>query len=208
MASEVAAASINEDSIKDFHIKSNADIARTKIAQRVLGTDTVPLSQLRTWDARATNLPGTAASDDLGYITGTLGTDSPTVQTGDLKTAGATTRYAGFQVAVPNDFEDGQTLTIEVLAGMKTTVADGSATVDLQVYRSTEDGLVGSDICATSATSINSLTAATKSFTITPASLVAGDLLDVRLACAVTDTATGTAVIGRVVAIKVRSDRR
>jgi hypothetical protein len=208
MAGEIATGSIVSGSIKNHHLGDNIDIERAKLAQRVLGVHSVPLEQLRTWDARATNLPGTAATDDLGYVTGTLGTDMPSVQTGDLKAAGATTRYAGFTVALPEDYEAGQTVVLRIVAGMKTTVADTSATVDAQVYRNAGDGTVGSDLCATAAITINSLTAADKDFTITATTLEPGDILDVRVAVAVNDAATGTAVIGRIVAIELLTDQR
>lgn len=58
--------------------------------------------------------------------------------------------------------------------------------------------MVGSDLVTTSATTINSLTAAAKEFAITPTGLVAGDELDVRVTIAITDGATATAVIGRI----------
>ena len=102
----------------------------------------------------------------------------------------------------------GKTTTLRLIAGMKTTVASSSCTIDAEVYRSDETGGVGSDICATALQSINNLTAASKDFTITPTSLVAGDMLDVRIAIATNDSATGTAVIGRLIAIKLLSDRR
>lgn len=205
---EISEGSIKTGVLKNIHCSDAMELERDKLAQRVLGTDNVPLSACRVWDAQQTLLPGTAAADDLAFVTGTLGTNMPSIQTGDLKAAGATTRYASLQAELPEDYEDGQTVTVELVAGMKTTVADVSATIDLQAYRSAEDGTVGSDLCATAAQSINSLTAATKSFTLTPTSLVAGDLLDLRIAIAVNDAATATAVIGCLYAIKVRSDRR
>lgn len=207
MANEILS-NLATESVKDRHISATAAVQRAKLEQRVLAKDNIPLTNCRVWDAVQTNLPGTAASDDLGLIVGTLGTDLPCIETGDLKNAGATTRYARLQIPVPYDYEAGETVTLRLVAGMKTTIASTTATIDAEVYRSAEDGTVGSDICATSATTINSLTEANKDFTITPTTLVAGDILDVRIAIAVNDTGTGTAVIGRLVAIKLLSDRR
>lgn len=162
---------------------------------------TVPLTQFRVHDALHTNLPGTAADDDLALATGTLGTDAPKLSAGDLKAAGATTRYGRVQVPLPPEYQDGETVTLRVSAGMETTVADTSATVDVECYEVDREGGVGSDLCTTSAQDINSLTFANADFTITPTGLSAGDLLDIRLAVAVNDAATGTAVtavIGQV----------
>jgi hypothetical protein len=151
------------------------------------------------WDALATNLPGTSATDDLALTGGTFGTGTPSIQTSDLKNAGATTRYARCTVELPPEYVAGETVTIRLHAGMITTAASASATADLEVYLSNREFLVdGSDLCATAAQSINNTTLADKDYTITATSLAPGDILDIRLAIAVSDTATATAVIGCV----------
>lgn len=205
---EVSGSRLKPGVVRAVHISGHAEISRSSMAQRVLAVQNLPLSQCRVWNARQTNLPGTASSDDLGYITGTLGTDSPSVQTSDLKNLGATTMYAGIEVEIPEDYEDGETFSIVLPAGMKTTVASTTATIDVQAYLINEDGTVSSDLCNTAAQSINNLTAAEKSFTITPDTLFAGGRLDVRIAIAVNDTGTGTAVIGALYGIKILCDRR
>jgi hypothetical protein len=179
---------------------------RTAMLQEDNAVYSVPLPLFRTWDALATNLPGTAATDDLALVTGTLGTHSPTIQAGDLKAAGATTRYARVQVPLPVEYVAGQTVTLRCKAGMNTTVADTSCTLDAQVYRVARDGTVGSDICATAATTMNSLTHADISFTITATTLGPGDLLDIRLAITCTDGATGTAVTPVIDAVEILAD--
>lgn len=166
----------------------------------------VKLTDLRVWDAFQTNLPGTAATDDLALVGGTFGTSPPVVSAGDLKAAGATTRYARFQVTLPECYDAGETVTLALYAGMATTIADTSCTIDVQCYKLDKAGAIGSDLCTTSATSINSLVLAAKSFTITPSGLVAGDTLDVRIAIACTDAATATAVTPTVAAIDLLCD--
>ena len=168
--------------------------ARSDLAQDDLAAFPIPLSALRVWDAPQTNIPDTPASDDLGLVYNTFGTAGPTVETGDLKTAGATTRRVGFQIAVPECYVPGETAQMRLKAGMKTTVADGSATIDLEVTRAAAPG---TDICATAAQSINDLVAADKTFNLTPDDLVPGELLDCVVSITVTDAASGTAVIGQ-----------
>ena len=175
----------------------------TQDSNEVYGID---LTDLRVHDAVQTALPGTSANDDLGISGNTVGTDSIHLTTGDLKAAGATTRYARFMFALPAEYEDGETVTLRLSAGMETTVADTSATIDAQAYKSDRETGVGSDICATAAQSINSLTMADKDFTITPTSLTAGDTLDIRIAVAVNDGASGTAVIANVGAVELLLD--
>lgn len=181
-------------------------VDRSDLAQDANQVYGIPLTLLRVHDALQTNLPGTSATDDLGLSTGTLGTDSPKVTTGDLKAAGATTRYARLQFALPPEYDDGNTVTVRISAGMETTVADGTATVDVEAYKCDREGAVGSDICATAAQSINSLTFANKDFTITPTGLSAGDMLDIRIAVAVNDGSTVTAVIATIGAVELLLD--
>lgn len=168
----------------------------------------IPLTFFRVWDALQTNLPGTAATDDLALITGTLGTASPIIQAGDLKAAGATTRYARVQVTLPPEYVAAETVLVRAKAGMTTTIADTSCTIDFQVYRVARDGTVGSDICATAATTINSTTHADKDFTITATTLAPGDLLDIRMAITCTDGATVTAVTPTVDQVELVLDIR
>ena len=165
----------------------------------------VPLQSLRVWDAIQTNLPGTSATDDLAYSGGTFGTDSPHITTGDVK-ASSVTRYARFVYPLPVEYQDGQTVKLRLSAGMETTVSDTSATVDVVAYRSDRETGIGSDICATAATTINSLTFANVDFTLTPTTLAAGDVLDIRIAIAVVDSATATAVIAAIGAIELLCD--
>lgn len=166
----------------------------------------VMLTSLRVWDAFHTVLPGTPANDDLGLVGGTFATAPPTISAGDLKAAGATTRYARFQVQLPECYDSGETLKLSIYAGMVTTVADTSCTVDVQCYKIDKAAGIGSDLCATAAISINSLVLAAKEFTITASGLVAGDVFDVRIAIACTDAATATAVTPTIAAIDLVCD--
>ncbi len=150
-----------------------------------------------------------ASPDDLQLTLGAFGTLPTYIGTGDVKAAGATTKYARVLLQVPLDFEANQTLTLRATAGMKTTIADGSATIDFECWRNDVDGTLGAgEMVTTSAQSINSVTAATKDFIIDPATLVAGDVLDVRVTIAVTDTATVTAVIGALWSLELLADLR
>jgi hypothetical protein len=188
---------IPSDEIVNAQINSNAGIERSKLAleEKVF---TLALETFRVHDAFQTSLPTSASSDDLGLIIGTFGTDAVVVQTSDAKNTTVTQR-ARFSVRLPESYASGQAIKIVPFAGMKTTVANGTATIDVEAYaKNTSTGLVGSDLVTTSATTINSLTAAAKEFTVTPTGLVAGDELDVRVTIAITDSATGTAVIGRI----------
>ena len=67
-------------------------INRSNLVQEDDSLFGVALDALKVWDDLNANLPGTAASDDLGIIEGTWGTDAPTVQSSDAKATTVTQR--------------------------------------------------------------------------------------------------------------------
>lgn len=170
----------------------------------------IPLTDFRVWDAMQTLLPGTPSSDDLGLVGGTFGTATPSIRTEDLKAAGATNKRARFLVQIPWEYQTGESIAIRFKAGMITTVAGTSATIDIEAYKLQDDpdDAIGSDLVSTSATSMNSLTFANMDFVITPTSLSPGDILDVRLTIAVNDGAGATAVIAGITSCKLLCDVR
>ena len=176
------------------------------LKQDALAIFPVRLTGLRVWDAIHTNLPGTAATDDLALIGTTFGTTAPVVSAGDCKALGATSRYARFMTELPECYEAGETVTLSLSAGMVTTVASSSCTVDVECYKIDKITGISSDLCTTAATTINSLVFAAKSFTITSSALTAGDVLDIRLTIAVNDAATGTAVTPTIAGIDLLCD--
>lgn len=184
----------------------SAQTKATVLKQEPNAVFPVPFTELRVWDAMHTNLPGTAATDDMALVGGTFGSAGPMIQAGDLKAAGATTRYARFQVPLPECYDAGETITINLSAGMKTTVADTSCTVDVECYKLDKISGVGSDLCTTAAQSINSLVFSTKTFTINPSGMTAGSVLDIRIAIACNDAATGTAVTPSIAGIDLVCD--
>ena len=192
-------------------IKESGVSAQTRLTilkQDALAIFPVNMTDLRVWDAIHTDLPGTAAADDLALIGTTFGSTAPRVTAGDCKALGATSRYARFMVELPECYEAGETVTLSLSAGMVTTVASSSCTVDVECYKIDKITGIGSDLCTTSATTINSLVFAAKAFTITPSGLTAGDVLDVRLTIACNDAATGTAVTPTIAGIDLLCDIR
>ena len=188
----------NADEIKNVHCNSAMALERSKLARESKKFN-LELEQLRIHDSASNAvLPNTAAADDLGLIIGTIGTAGFTVQTSDAKVS-TTTQKAAFRFSLPPEYDDGEAIAIVLHAGMMTTISDGTATIDISAYSKNEaDGTHGADLCTTAAVTINSLTAAAKSFTVDPTGLVNGDELTVLITIAITDGATGTAVVGRI----------
>jgi hypothetical protein len=182
-------------------------VTRATLIQEDFAEYGIGFSGLRVFDAFQTPI-ATAASDDLGISTGgTYGTNAPYISAGDLKTAGATTRRARFLFTLPPEYVAGQSVRIVAQAGMVTTAADTSCTVDFEAYLSDLDATVGgSDLVTTAATTINSTTFAAKNFEVTSTALTAGDVLDIRCSIACNDAATGTAVIPAIAHLAVALD--
>ena len=169
-------------------------LTRSSLTQEDTSRFPIPLEAFRVWDAHQTLLT-TAASDDLGITTGTWGTDVPYISAGDVK-ASSGTRRAGFIFQVPMNYVAGKTLRVKFVAGMKTTVASSSCTIDLELYKSAATLLVdGSDLVTTSATTINSTTLSDIYFDLTYTGLIPGDWMHGRVSIAYNDGATATAVI-------------
>ncbi len=177
---------------------SGSAFARANLAAETT-TYTLPPSSAKTWDALQTNIPGTAANDDLALITGTFLTSAATFRTSDAKAA-VVSQKLGIFFSVPPEYVAGAALALRLNAGMVTTVSDGTATIDAEVVRAIAPTV---DICATTLTTINSLTAANKDFTLTPTNVVPGDLLYIVVTIAITDAATVTAVIGQLNRIQI-----
>lgn len=122
--------------------------------------------------------------DDMQIVTGTFGTGLPYLASRNLDatvTGSATLTYkARQQFTLPPEYKDGTDVTLRFAAGMLTAIASVSALVDAQVYVSGRDTTIdGSDLVSTAATSMNSLTFAEKSFTVSGAGLVSGSVLDI-----------------------------
>lgn len=177
----------------DLSLQSDA-IPRSDLSQDAEMLQPLNLGNWRVFDALQTVLPGTAASDDLGIVGGTHGTNFPFISTGDVKAAGCT-RKARFVTSIRAEFVREGSLFIRARAGMVTTVADVSATIDFSVFKAGGAVVSGSDLVTTAAISINSLDWDDYDFAFNSAGLIESDELDILATIVVADSATATAVI-------------
>lgn len=199
--------SIPERSLTQRSLAQSAGILPSQLAQRSNAPIGIPLTLCRTWNDLATNLPAVAANDDLGLVTGTAGTAFPKLTAGDVKTLSGS-RSAGFIFHVPETFDSGETLTIRVRAAVETSSADGSCTLDLDVYSSDDDGTSSANLYAGSPQSINSQTPGNFDFNFPSAGLTAGQAIYCVLTIAYVDAATGTAVTPAIYGITLLADLR
>lgn len=185
-----------------FTAKANGE---TKVHVKLMPFDyvdgaiyNIALDQLFFHDAW-TRLPsGDGTNDDLGVTVGTAGTAHPILR--GIDSGGTTGTSKGrFQFMLPAEYTAGATITLRAKnAGMQ-VVSDGTATLDVEAWSQDMDGTVSSDLCSTDAQSINSATLADFDFTITPTGLVAGDMLDIVLTTAVTDSGNASANITAII---------
>lgn len=204
---------IPDGSFTESILADGTAIPYSKLAQRTTAVHGVPLTSCRVHDAPHTNLgaaPGPGVTDDLG-IAGSGSAEGMHLTTGDQKGQNSLTYYAWFERHLPANYDDGQTVQVEFEAGMLTTVADTSCTVDCEVYGitgSTGVAVDGLDLCTTAAQSINSLTMSNAKFDVSAASLVAGQRLSVLIIVIINDGATGTAVEGVIRDISILCDTK
>lgn len=140
-------------------------------------------------------LPNAATGSIIGIEPGTFGTGCPVLTSGtDVKNS-TVSRSARLLYELPPTYVAGSSVTIRLNAATRTTVATASSTVDVQAYKVGASGLVdGGDLCSTADQSINSVSFADKDFVLSGATLQPGDMLDILVTLASTDSATPTVV--------------
>lgn len=174
---------------------------RDRMAQESYCKFGIPIEDLRIWDSAIYAPITTAAADDLGYGIGAFGTGVPYVSGGDVNNITAN-RYARGRVQLPTEYVSGQAVKFICNAGMITTVADTSCTLDLMAYKVGANGLIsGVDLVSSAPVSINSLTFADAEFTLTPTTLIAGNWIDFRLDVSSVDGAAAGVVIPAIATI-------
>lgn len=182
-----------------------SNVARASLQQDTIQPYTMPLNNMRKSASLGELLPTTASGTDMAIISGTFGSAYPTLQGEDFG-GGSTDEECAFWFTIPPEYDSGESVTLQVTAGMLTTVADGSCTLDAECYKADGSGGVGSDLVATAAKDINSLSLSTNNFTITPTGLAAGNSLLFKLVFAGSDTGDLGVMIPTITAIAVLMD--
>jgi hypothetical protein len=198
----------------DSAIQAGADIAVSKMAQRTNSSFLVPLHSLRKWNDATMPLMNTvtasaASSDDLAYIPGNRNADPPTAPPLVKSTDAAGTticQKAMFEIELPENYDAGETVTVAITCKME-VASDGTATVELELFECDNDGTQSADLCATAAAAITNAYG-TKTFTITPTNLAAGDVLRGLITIDVTDALTANGVLANISRVELKCDTR
>jgi hypothetical protein len=197
--------STTQAELDETDFKSTTAFPRAKMAQESAVAFPMDLRGWQVHDSGAL-LPASASADDLGFAVGTFGTAPPKLVSSDGAST-TVTQYARQSFQVPLEYQTGQTIQFVANVAMG-TISDTTATLDVQVYAADKEGGIGSDLCTTSATSVNSATAADYTFAITGSGLAAGAWLDIRITAAITDSATGSGVTMSVNNTEIQCDVR
>lgn len=136
-----------------------------------------------------TPLAATAAAGKFGRVVGGWGTGGVVLE-GEAASGNSKTSTAHFMWFVPQNYEAGTNISFKVKARTSVVLATSSG-LDLQAYKSDENGGVGSDLCATASQDINSATWAEYTFTVTGTTINPGDKIEFYLQCVAND-ATGS----------------
>ncbi len=184
-------------SISNAEIAAAAAIVRSKMAQEDLAVYNINLYSLRQADQAPMGITGTTG--DHFYD---IATNSP-VLFGNTPSSTTVTDISTFDFQLPPEYVDGETVTVRITAQVSAT--SDTNTLDLEAYEVTAlSGAVGSDINATTIKTMTS-SAVAYDFTITPTTLVAGDLLHF-LMTSVNQDADGSDGILSIHAIQVLCD--
>jgi len=146
--------------------------------------------------ADLTDLPNAGDGTNMGLAAGSSG--SQRLQTTAINNNHVTETVRTL-FALPPEYVAGESVTLR--AHVQCPDVNVSATLDAEVYKSDRAGGNGGDICATDAIDIDGAAWTDKSFTITPAGLAPGDVLDITLTIDADDTggaAGASALIGAV----------
>lgn len=144
--------------------------------------------------------PLSAAPDetDLGLDADNFGTDGAFITSTVTNGGGATpsaSETARFQFALPPEYVAGTNVVLRVRCRIS-AARHTSASVDVEAFKLDGEGSVGSDICATAATSLTWTSFGDAFFTIAGTGLTAGNVLDIQITLATDDTNAGTGTNG------------
>lgn len=145
---------------------------------------------LDSWKVTGTGAAlGTTAgtpSGAFGLTVGTFGSASPAIF-GEAASGASKTNKMRRQYALPVEYVAGGNITVRVKGKETVAAAQVATTIDIAVYKCDKAAGIGSDLCATNAQDVTT-SATNADFSVTPAGLAAGDVLDIEVNIVTNDT--------------------
>jgi len=162
---------------------------RAAMVQEDLVLYTIPIRAWRKTAGSMAVLPSAGDGTDLATSGGTHGAGSPVLKSSivDLSTV---VEKARTQFILPVEYISGGAVLFRIRVKMPNAADPGATTIDLECYKSDNEGGVGADICATGLQTYNT-SYANYDFVITPTGLVAGDRLDLEITNSINDNNGG-----------------
>ncbi len=179
-------------------------VLRSDLGEDSAAVYAVPLTSLLTHATMVTL--GSAAgtpSGDCGLTPGTFGSASPVV-IGESASGNSKSDACRFLFKLPAEYVAGGDITLRVHS-MITGNVNVAQTVDASAYLTDGAAGIGSDLVTTSAITLTT-SFADHDFTITPTSLVAGNILDIQLTIAANDTGASNNKLCKIGAVSLLLD--
>jgi len=185
---------------------TQTNLTRSSLAQEASIVHHFNLLTARVHDDPVSLLPSSpGTNDDLGLFGTSFSTNTPFLETGDLGGQNGVTQFARFLLPIPPQYDDDALIRLHA-AISSTNTADTSATVDVEAFKTDEEGGVdGSDLVTVSSKDFNSTSFADFDFTLDDSKLSVGDLLDVRVAATI-DDGSGNTVKGKIGSVALVMD--
>jgi len=189
--------------VLDAQVGAAAAIARSKLAEDALVVFRIPLASVLGADGA-----DLAITETAGDFYRNIGTNQLLIL-GEVSngTVGADTEASvgWFEFMLPHNYVSGGDISIRAGVKVAGSGALGTCTIDFSAYlQSGTAGTVGADLVTTAATAISG-TAGNKDFVVTPTSLVAGDILVIKMTTSV-DNTDSTAIQAQISQLAVLCD--
>ena len=147
----------------------------------------------------ATGGAGLFKIDAGGWGSGTL------ILQSEIALSNTKTDTLAFEFTLPPEYVADADVKVNIHARRTGAGTGGPYTIDVEAYELTDEGAVGSDLCATAAISFSDTNWADRTFTITDAGLTAGDKLIVLVQTALTE-AGGSTMHAQIGSIEMQLD--
>lgn len=177
-------------------------IARADLTEEALAVYGIPLHDIRQEDG----IP-LAAAETAGTFNLLVSSNAWKIQ-GEVANNETETSEGCFQFVLPAEYVDGGDVKVRIKNCLVlNSGTNNGSTLDVEVFKATGNGAVGSDICTTDAVSYLAADAwQTSDFVVTGTGLVSGDILNIVITAASIESAAGGGMVAELDGIAMLLD--